>query len=74
MLNFGSKFVDLTIFYQRLRPLQREALVANLPAFLVAYTTRNMIISPFVALEGSLATRKRDKDHTCFLSAGLNLG
>jgi len=38
-----------------------EALVTNLLAFLLAYTVGNIIIGPIAALEGCLATRRRDK-------------
>ena len=40
-----------------------EALVTNLPTYLLSYVAMNIIIATFIALEGSLASRRRDKDH-----------
>jgi len=48
-----------------MRSLQMEALVTNVHTFLLAYNAGNINIFPFTALEGCLATRRRDKDLPC---------
>jgi len=69
LLLFGAKTADFTVLDLRLRSLLGGSLVTNLLACLVAYTIGNIIIGPFAALEGQLATRRRDKDAPCFLLA-----
>jgi len=66
LLHFGTELADLIVLDQWLRSLQTDALDTKLSAYLLSYTAGNIIMGPFAALQGHLATRKEDKNPPCF--------